>query len=529
MLAKWQGQPVALEPPGIAYELGLAKQGDMWYVEQAIYGLRESPALWSKYRDEELRSASWKAMIDGKEVFLKLQQLISDNQVWRIINENDPNIIYGYLLVYIDDLLIHADEGAMNSFFQWVASKWECDALNVLDYDHPLRFLGMELHRVSGGVELSQEGFINEILRAHDHKGQRSQIQGPRETLLLSDEEERALIDAPYEPVDLKSKAVKEAQRRVGEMLWLTGRTRPDLQHTVSVMAARITRCPEMVNKVGKRLLDYLNETKHYRLAFTQESDEVIKGLDVFTDSSFAPSGGRSQGAAVAFYGSSPLTWRASRQQLVTLSTAESELVEAVDGTLLGLSARCLLSELEKKEVPLTLWVDNKAAIALLTTSSGSWRTRHLRLRSNWVREMSKKGELDIKFCSGEFQRADLGTKPFTRERLKQLVAMWSIKDRRAEVEVKTVRVVMNPTWLQKLLLLCQVCGTVAQKEEIRTEIPWDLYLAVVVLGVAIIGLWEGFKHCLRGREPRVKTLRVQANQSNGNKLTRAELRNFNY
>ena len=269
VLAKWQGQPVALEPPGIAYELGLAKQGDMWYVEQAIYGLRESPALWSKYRDEELRSASWKAMIDGKEVFLKLQQLISDNQVWRIINENDPNIIYGYLLVYIDDLLIHADEGAMNSFFQWVASKWECDALNVLDYDHPLRFLGMELHRVSGGVELSQEGFINEILRAHDHKGQRSQIQGPRETLLLSDEEERALIDAPYEPVDLKSKAVKEAQRRVGEMLWLTGRTRPDLQHTVSVMAARITRCPEMVNKVGKRLLDYLNETKHYRLAFT--------------------------------------------------------------------------------------------------------------------------------------------------------------------------------------------------------------------------------------------------------------------
>ena len=39
VLAKWLGEPVALEPPGIAYELGLAVPGDMWYVEQAIYGL----------------------------------------------------------------------------------------------------------------------------------------------------------------------------------------------------------------------------------------------------------------------------------------------------------------------------------------------------------------------------------------------------------------------------------------------------------------------------------------------------------
>ena len=44
VLAKWLGQPVALEPPGIAYELGIAQPGDMWFVEQAIYGLRVSPA-----------------------------------------------------------------------------------------------------------------------------------------------------------------------------------------------------------------------------------------------------------------------------------------------------------------------------------------------------------------------------------------------------------------------------------------------------------------------------------------------------
>ncbi|CAE7359094.1 GIP, partial [Symbiodinium sp. CCMP2456] len=430
VLAKWLGQPVALEPPAIAYELGLASQGQVWFVEQAIYGLRESPALWSRFRDEQLKLARWNMDVEGVPTTTRLQQMVSDNQVWKIVVDGGDDKVFGYVVVYIDDLLIHAEEGAMRSFFDWVSAKWEVDALDVLDYDHPIRFLGMEMHRVPGGVELAQEGFINEILRSHGHQGGRSQSQGPRETLILSDEEERALIDAQPSNVNPKDPQVKEAQRRVGELLWLMGRTRPDLQHTVSIMAARITRCPGMVNKVGSRLLDYLNETKHYRLAFTQDSEEIATQLDIYTDSSFAPSGGRSQGAAAVFYGRSPIVWRAGRQQLVTLSTAESELLETVEGTLLGLSTRGLLTELLGRELPLVVWADNLAAVALLTTSSGSWRTRHLRLRSNWVREMAKNQELAIKHVSGEFQRADLGTKPFTRERLRQLVAMWSMIDR---------------------------------------------------------------------------------------------------
>ena len=71
VLAKWKGPPVAMEPPSIAYELGIAERGDMWYVEQAIYGLRESPALWSQYRDEELKGARWKSDLNGEQVVMK--------------------------------------------------------------------------------------------------------------------------------------------------------------------------------------------------------------------------------------------------------------------------------------------------------------------------------------------------------------------------------------------------------------------------------------------------------------------------
>ena len=80
-------------------------------------------------------------------------------------------------------------------------------------------------------------------------------------------------------------------------------------------------------------------------------------------------------------------------------------------------------------------------------------------------------------------------------------------------------------TWLQRLLLLCQVCGTWAQKSELQAEIPWDLYLAVLILGVAIIGLWEGVKYCVRGSVPKVKTLSAQANRTSKGKLARSELK----
>ena len=152
-----------------------------------------------------------------------------------------------------------------------------------------------------------------------------------------------------------------------------------------------------MVNTLGKRLLDCLHETKYYRLAFTQTEEENVNAVSVYF-TLVAPLHRVVEDLMGQLRSNNPLSWRASRQKLTTLSTAESELVEAVEGTLLGLSTCCLLNELMEREIPLSVYVDNKAAIALLTTSSGIWRTRHLRLRSNWVREMHQNKELEIGF-----------------------------------------------------------------------------------------------------------------------------------
>eukprot|EP00439_Symbiodinium_sp_Y106_P005570 s1692_g1.t1 len=218
----YTGDPVALEPPAIAYELGLAERGDMWQVKQAIYGLRESPALWSKFRDNELRKARWMINLNDEPLLMKMEQLITDDQIWSIAREDGKDTeTYGYVLVYIDDLLIQSDDQNLQGFFQWLSAKWAVDALDILQEGHPIRFLGMELHQVQGAVELCQEGFIRELLKSYKHDGSRSTSQGQRELLILSHEEEQALLES--EPANLEGleAEVKQAQKRVGELMTL--------------------------------------------------------------------------------------------------------------------------------------------------------------------------------------------------------------------------------------------------------------------------------------------------------------------
>ena len=115
VLAPWSGTPVASQ-------LGLTRPGELWLVKQAIYGLRESPAVWSEFRDKELREARWKTTRAGVQVECRLKQLVADNQIWRISTVEDDDVTLGYVIVYGDDVLAMGEEMVLNDFYGWIAA-----------------------------------------------------------------------------------------------------------------------------------------------------------------------------------------------------------------------------------------------------------------------------------------------------------------------------------------------------------------------------------------------------------------------
>ena len=48
-----------------------------------------------------------------------------------MVDETDDSTL-GYILVYVDDVLLIGLPNAVSSFYQWLAEKWECDELAIL-------------------------------------------------------------------------------------------------------------------------------------------------------------------------------------------------------------------------------------------------------------------------------------------------------------------------------------------------------------------------------------------------------------
>ena len=117
--------------------------------------------------------------------------------------------------------------------------------------------------------------------------------------------------------------------------------------------------------------------------------------------------------------------WRSSKQPFPCLATAESELVEAIEGVIVGDSLACMIEELEGKSDK-TLLCDSTAAVCLATQRVGCWRTRHLKVRAAHLRWRIE-NDWEMVHQNGKELVADLGTKvlgPIRFTELKELMSM---------------------------------------------------------------------------------------------------------
>ena len=175
--------------------------------------------------------------------------------------------------------------------------------------------------------------------------------------------------ELPQSAVDLK-----KAQKITGELLWIAQRSRPDIAHEVGLMSSWVTRAPALVHKFGLRILEFLKYTKDQFLSMTPVESAPC-GIVIYTDASFSPYGGHSvSGILIQFRGRNVL-WKSKRQSIVCLSTAESELVAACEGTVLGQSTSSLIAEVVDFLEPMQLLVANLAAV-VIAEGGGSGRTR---------------------------------------------------------------------------------------------------------------------------------------------------------
>ena len=404
-----------IKPPPLLVAAGLAGPDEHWEVLMALYGYKESPKLWADYRDTELTHL--KAEIND-DTWLTLDQMITEPNMWRVIKHqvsgsSTVEQFCGILLVYVDDLLLLGEDSIMQYVIKAIQTKWETSIPEVIDETSGVRFLGTEIYRQGRKWWMTQRNYIHDLLARN---------LGPEEWLqrkipMISEPETRE------EPPNRDLATIREAQRVVGELVWVATRTRPDLAFTITKLASLITKDPQQVLDLTKHVWCYLAATADHGLQFCNAPDE--KQLNIYTDASFGTE--TSMGCHLVMWGTAMLLWKSGKQAVVTASTAEAELVEVLEGALAGDAVRVVMEEALDTTARAISYTDNTAALSIVTSENGSWRTRHLRKRAHILRSKVNQGEWLLRHMAGSEIPADLGTKVLAFEKFKFLKAAMGI------------------------------------------------------------------------------------------------------
>jgi len=258
---------------------------------------------------------------------------------------------------------------------------------------------------IPGEVIMYQIGAVDKFLDDCDEIV--GECNAPHNADLFSIDEESPLLD----------KADQEKfHSRTQSCLYLSKRTKPDIQTSVGFLGRRVLKpTKEDYNKLC-RLVRYIRKTRDKGLRFRLGSGKLR--VTVYVDASYATHADRkSHTGCCIFIGDYGAVYcKSSRQMIVTKSSAEAELVGATDmaGAYLWIR-RYLLSQDYEMEPEVVLNQDNQAVLAWLKSGKArDEKGRHISIKYFWLNDVIKRGKLIVKFCNTENMIADYLSKPVT-------------------------------------------------------------------------------------------------------------------
>lgn len=111
--------------------------------------------------------------------------------------------------------------------------------------------------------------------------------------------------------------------------------------------------------------------------------------------------------------------WKTKKQNIVTLSSAESEYVALSTCIAENLFLAQILSEITALNVyPINIFEDNQSCIKMASTLE-SKRTKHIDIKHHFVRDCVAQNKVKLFYIQTDKQQADIFTKQLPRPKFK--------------------------------------------------------------------------------------------------------------
>jgi len=258
-------------------------------LNKALNGLKQAPRLWHEDINSFVLSLDFRQSNADPNLYIRRDVL---------------------LLLYVEDILIfHTDDSAGEEVKKALKDKYK-----MSDLRPATKLLGLEIDRDEDGITLSQQAYIEMILRRFDmHEANCISTPMDSNVRLYEYEEDEGYADtALYQSI-------------IGSLIYAALGTRQDLAHTVTSLSRYSAEPRARHMATGKRALRYLKKTATTRLQYFSSSTTELHG---YTDSDWAQDSQdrKSQGGYV-FMTNGPISWQSRKQEIVALSTTEAEYV----------------------------------------------------------------------------------------------------------------------------------------------------------------------------------------------------------
>ncbi|KAL4568143.1 hypothetical protein LXL04_023745 [Taraxacum kok-saghyz] len=112
-------------------------------------------------------------------------------------------------------------------------------------------------------------------------------------------------------------------------------------------------------------------------------------------------------------FGSGAISWQAKKKSVVAFSSAKVEYISLSVRGSQALWLREILEEINQaQDDATTIYFDNKSTIARCQNPVSHGKSKHIRLKSHFIKELVANSEVEVDFCGTRDQLANFFTKP---------------------------------------------------------------------------------------------------------------------
>lgn len=386
-------QPDGFQVPG--------KEDYVCRLKKSLYGLKQSRRQWYKRFDSYMIELGYNRS--------EYDCCVYHNKL------GDGSFIY--LVRYVDDMLIVAKAKSDIQMLKGLLSA----EFEIKDLGAAKKILGMKIYRERGQKKLflSHKGYIQKILSRFGMTTAK-----PIDTPSASNNH----LSVAFAP---KTAEEKEYMSRVpyasavGSLMYAMVCTRPDLAHAVSVVSGFMGDPGKEHWQAVKRIFRYLRGTSDVGLIYGNDTQCLVTG---YSDSDYAGDVDirRSMTGYVFTLGGSVVSWKATLQVTITLSTTEAEYMALTAAAKERIWLKGLVSDLGLHHDQATVYCDSLSAICLAKDQVHHERTKHIDVRYHFLRSETR---IKVKKVGTADNPADMFTKPVPQSKFQYCLNLLNVRD----------------------------------------------------------------------------------------------------